>query len=69
LGRDDAAESMPVGKHDAAVIDFGLGAGCALKSVIDRALDQRSATGWAPVGLSLSGEYGVALRADAFHQL
>ncbi|UWZ83299.1 hypothetical protein [Occallatibacter riparius] len=69
LRRDDAAEGVPAREHDAAVINLRLGCWCALERRVYRSVRQGTAAGWAPVGLVVSSENGVALGADALHQL
>ncbi len=69
LRSNDAAQRVAAWEHDAAMVDFRLGRGCALDSRIDGAIGDSSAAGRTPVDLVVSGEHGVALGADALHQL
>jgi hypothetical protein len=67
LRSDDAAECVAAGQHDAAMIDFLWRRSGVDGWRNDVALDQGSAAGWAPVGLCVRGEYGMAMAAGAFH--
>jgi len=58
------------GQHDAAMIDHLLwGRRGNLFAGEGGSLDQRSATGWAPIGNRLFGEQGAAMAADSLHIL
>ena len=58
---------MAAWQHDAAMVHFGGKSGWLVESGDVRPLNQRPATGGAPVGLGLLRQHGVALGADAFH--
>ena len=67
MRRDDPADRVAAGQHDPAMIHHCMERtfGGALRQ--GRTIDDRAATGGAPVGFRGFGENGMAMTADAFH--
>jgi hypothetical protein len=58
---------MTARKHDTTVIDFNRGSARLIQGWKQRALNQRAATGGAPVALGIFSENCAALAADSLH--
>jgi hypothetical protein len=68
LRRDDATQRVPAREHDAAMVNLGSWTRWLTIGGTAIALLQCAAAGWAPVGMGLGGENGVAMAADALHR-
>ncbi len=69
LRRDNPAQRVSLGEHDAAMVDLGLCPRNCFRNAGTHALRQRSATGRAPIACGFFAEHGVALAANSFHSL
>src|ERR1035438_2235599 len=65
----DPAQRGPAGQDDAAMIDLGRWPTWLDEGRRAFPLNQRTAAGWAPVHDSLEAQHGVAVAANAFHNL